>query len=113
LSGCNIFADKGFLGVDWQTCIFDQTNNTIWTPKCSNQYVQNPKSFDRWLSAIRGRIEGVFHKIQNTGRNPERLLTKTVLDLVTRVIIKMTSHLLRRILLTDFGINIQTFQSAF
>jgi len=29
------------------------------------------------------------------------------------VIAKMTSHLLRRILLTDFGINVQTFQSTF
>ena len=113
LSGCNIFADKGFLGVDWQTRIYDQTNNTVWTPKRSNQQVQNPKSFDRWLSTIRERIEGVFHEIQNTGRNLERLLTKTVLGLVTRVVIKMTSHLLRRIFLVDFGINIQTFQSAF
>lgn len=110
LASCNIFADKGFLGHEWQTSIFDQTNNLIWTPKRKNQYVQNSKAFDRWLSSIRERIEGVFHEVQNTGCNLERLLAKTVLGLCTRIIAKMTSHLLRRLLLIDFNINVQTFQ---
>jgi len=113
LSSCDIFADKGFIGFEWQTSIFDQTNNLIWTPKRSNQHQQNSKELDRWLSKVRERIEGVFHEIQNTGRNLERLLAKTVWGFCTRVIAKMTSHLLRRILLTDFGINVQTFQSTF
>lgn len=113
LSGCDIFADKGFIGFEWQTSIFDQTGNLIWTPKRSNQHIQNPKELDRWLSKTRERIEGVFHEIQNTGRNLERLLCKTVLGLCTRVILKMTSHLLRRILLTDFNINVQTFHTTF
>ena len=110
LSSCDIFADKGFLGHEWQTSIFDQTNNLIWTPKRKNQHVQNSKALDRWLSSVRERIEGVFHEVQNTGRNLERLLAKTVLGLCTRIIAKMTSHLLRRLLLIDFGINVQTFQ---
>jgi len=110
LSSCDIFADKGFLGYEWQTSIFDQTNNLIWTPKRKNQYVQNSKTLDCWLSSVRERIEGVFHEVQNTGCNLERLLAKTVLGLCTRIIAKMTSHLLRRLLLIDFGINVQTFQ---
>jgi len=110
LSSCDIFADKGFLGHEWQTSIFDQTNNLIWTPKRKNQYVQNSKALDHWLSSVRERIEGVFHEVQNTGCNLERLLAKTVLGLCTRIIAKMTSHLLRRLLLIDFGINVQTFQ---
>jgi len=110
LANCDIFADKGFLGFEWQTSIFDQTNNLIWTPKRKNQSVQNSKAFDHWLSSIRERIEGVFHEVQNTGRNLERLLAKTVVGLCSRVITKMTSHLLRRLLLMDFGINVQTFQ---
>ena len=110
LASCDIFADKGFLGHEWQTSIFDQTNNLIWTPKRKNQRVQNSKALDRWLSSVRERIEGVFHEVQNTGRNLERLLAKTVLGLCTRIIAKMTSHLLRRLLLIDFGINVQTFQ---
>jgi hypothetical protein len=113
LSSCDIFADKGFIGFEWQTSIFDQTNNLIWTPKRSNQHVQNSEKLDRFLSSARERIEGVFHEIQNTGRNLERLLAKTVWGLRTRVVAKMTSHLLRRILLTDFGINVQTFQTTF
>ncbi len=113
LSGCAIFADKGFIGLEWQTNIFVQTNDLIWTPKRSNHQVQNSKKLDRFLSSVRERIEGVFHEIQNTGRNIERLLAKTVWGLRTRVVAKMTSHLLRRILLTDFGINVQTFQTTF
>lgn len=113
LSGCDILADKGFIGFEWQTSIFDQTNNLVWTPKRSNQLTQNSKELDRWLSKTRERIEGAFHEIQNTGRNIERLLCKTVLGLCTRVILKMTSHLLRRILFTDFNIDIQTFQTTF
>ena len=112
LASTDIFADKGFLGCEWQTQILDQTNNRIWTPKRKNQYVQNTKAFDRWLSKIRERIEGVFHEVQNTGRNLERLLAKTVVGLCTRVITKMTSHLLRHLLLVDFGIQVQSFQCA-
>lgn len=113
LGHCHIFADKGFLGAEWQSAMFDQTQNRIWTPKRKNQFVQNSKAFDRWLSAIRERIEGVFHEIQNTGRNLERLLAKTVSGLCARVIAKMTSHLLRRLLLIDFNVNVQTFHSTF
>ena len=39
LASCDIFADKGFLGHEWQIRIFDQTNNLTWTPKRKNQYV--------------------------------------------------------------------------
>ena len=111
LVSCDIFADKGFIGLEWQTQIFDQTNNLIWTPRRSNQYLQNTERLDRWLSSLRERIEGVFHEIQNTGRNIERLLAKTVVALCTRVIAKMTTHLLRHLLRVDFGINVQTFET--
>jgi hypothetical protein len=110
-SFCDFFADKGFLGLNWQTQIFDQTNNLIWTPRRSNQHVQNAKGLDLWLNSIRERIEGVFHEVQNTGRNIERLLTKTVLGLCTRVIMKMASHLLRQLLRIDFNVNVQTFEA--
>jgi hypothetical protein len=110
LSCCDLFADKGFLGLEWQTQIFDQTNNLIWTPRRSNQYIQNTRNLDRWLSSVRERIEGVFHEIQDTGRNIERLLAKTIVGLCTRVIAKITSHLLRYLLLIDFGVNVQTFE---
>lgn len=109
---CDIFANKGFLGLKWQTSIFDQTNNLIWTPRRANQKYQNSPGLDRWLSKIRERIEGVFHEIQDTGRNIERLLAKTVLGLITRVIAKMTAHLLRHVLRIDFGVNVQTFEVA-
>lgn len=113
LGNSQIFADKGFLGAEWQAAVLDQTHNRIWTPKRKNQFVQNSKVFDRWLSAMRERIEGAFHEIQNTGRNIERLLAKTVSGLCTRVIAKMTSHLLRHLLRIDFNVDVQTFSVAF
>jgi hypothetical protein len=110
LRGCHIFGDKGFLGANWQADIYGQTGNQIWTPKRANQFLQNPKAFDHWLNSIRERIEGVFHEIQNTGRNIERLLAKTILGLCTRVITKMASHALKYLLWVDYGIKVQTFE---
>ncbi len=92
--------------------ILDQTNNLIWTPHRSIQKMQNSKALDRWLSRVRERIEGVFHEVQNTERNIERLLTKTILSLCTRIIMKMTSHLLRHLLRFDFNVNVQTFEAV-
>ena len=112
LSACDLLADKGFIGVEWQTQIFDQTNNLIWTPRRSNQYQQNSASLDRWLNSRRERIEGVYHEIQNVGRNIERLLAKTVWGLCTRVIAKLTSHVLRRFLRNEFGVNVQNFEMS-
>ena len=109
LRGCRIYSDKGFIGEDWQERIFRHTRNRIYTPKRANQSDQNPAEFDRWLNSIRERIEGVFNEIQNTGRNIERLLAKTVIGLATRVISKMTSHLLKFILRKFHGIDVQTF----
>ena len=113
LRGCNVYADKGFIGEDWQNQIFRHTRNRIFTAKRANQEHQNPVEFDRWLNSIRERIEGVFNEIQNTGRNIEQLLAKTVIGLATRVIAKMTSHLLKFVLRKVHGIDVQTFtQSA-
>ena len=113
LRGCNVYADKGFIGKDWQEKILRHTRNRIFTAKRANQENQNPIEFDRWLNSIRERIEGVFNELQNTGRNIERLLAKTVVGLATRVIAKMTSHLLKFILRKSHGIDVQTFtQSA-
>ena len=113
LRGCNVYADKGFIGANWQEKIFRHTRNRIFTAKRANQADQNPVEFDRWLNRIRERIEGVFNEVQNTGRNIERLLAKTVVGLATRIIAKMTSHLLKFILRKFHGIDVQTFtQSA-
>ncbi len=112
LRRCDIFGDKGFIGVEWQAGVKEQTGNRVWTLKRRNQTEQNPKSFDRWLNSVRERIEGAFNEIQNTGRNLERLLTKTIIGLTTRVIAKVTSHTLKLLLRRTFGIEVQTFQVA-
>ena len=110
-SFCDVIADKGFIGFEWQSRIFDQTCNLIWTPKRANQYQQNSKRLDRWLCAVRERIEGLFHELQNTGRNIERLLAKTVLGLCTRLTAMITSYVLKHLLLVNFGVKVQTFQA--
>ena len=109
IRGCRVYGDKGFIGEDWQAKIFGQTGNRIYTAKRAIQCNQNPADFDRWLNSVRERIEGVFNELQNTGRNLERLLAKPVLGLVTRVIANMTSHLLKHILRTSSGIDVQSF----
>lgn len=112
LSGCDVLGDKGFVGHRWQAEIHERTGNQIWTPKRRNQYQQNPAAFDRWLISVRQRIEGVFHELTNTGRDLEGLLAKTVIGLATRVIAKLTSHVLKRLLDIHFGIKVQTFEVA-
>ena len=109
LSGFGLFADKGFLGEDWQADIRQRTRNQIWTPKRKNQAKQQSKAFECWLNGLRLRIEGLFNEIQNIGKNLERLMAKTVVGLCTRIVAKMTSHLLKYILRYNFGIDILTF----
>lgn len=108
---CDVFGDRGFIGEDWQITIQAKTGNRVWTAKRHNQANQNPPEFDRLLNHVRERIEGVFHRLQNTGRNIERLLAKTVSGLCTRVILKVTALILKMVLRRDFGIDVQSFSS--
>lgn len=110
ISHATLIGDKGFIGVEWQDQIQQQTGNTVSTPKRKNQKIQHPDGFETLLNTVRERIEGVFHELQNTGRNLERLLAKSVTGLVTRVIAKVTAHLLKHVLRLRFGIDVQTFQ---
>lgn len=105
----DILCDKGFIGTEWQAEQYDCRGNRIWTPKRMNQHEQNSPAFDKWLNAKRERIEGLFNEVQNSGRNLERLLRKTIIGLSTHLIAKMTSHLLKRILRLSFGIDVQSF----
>lgn len=109
LRHCDLFGDKGFLGQEWQALIRDLTGNRVWTVKRANQHDQNPSAFDVLLCSIRERIEGTFNELQNTGRNLERLLAKTVVGLCTRIIAKIASHALKLLLHREFGIDVQTF----
>ena len=109
LSGFSLFADKGFLGEDWQNDVYQRTSNQIWTLKRKNQSKQQSKTFEYWLNGLRLRIEGLFNEIQNVGKNLERLLAKTVIGLCSRIVAKMTSHLLKYILRDEFGVDILTF----
>jgi transposase len=112
LTGFSLLADKGFLGEDWQADIFQFTGNRIWTPKRKNQVKQQPKDLERWLNGFRLRIEGLFNEIQNIGKNVEHLLAKTVIGLCSRIVAKMTSHLLKYILRLEFGIDVLTFSKS-
>ena len=112
LQNATVIGDKGFIGAQWQSKIHEQTGNHLLTPKRTNQKIQHPAGFELLLNTIRERIEGVFHEIQNTGRHIERLLAKTVPGLVTRVAVKVTAHLLKLILRSQYGIDVQTFERS-
>lgn len=111
VNGCDIYGDKGFIGQDWHIELASSTGNRIWTIHRCNQHQQPSSTFKPLIGQVRQRIEGVFHEIQNTGRNPERLLNKTVNGFATHIAAKITSHTLRLLLRRQFGIDIQTFQS--
>ena len=110
--GCDIYGDKGFIGRDWQQEVTRSTGNRIWTIQRENQHQQINSNLKRLIGRIRQRIEGVFHEIQNTGRNPERLLNKTIEGLATHMAAKIASHTLRLLLRRQFGIDVLTFQSS-
>ena len=112
LSGFHLFADKGFLSQAWQAAIQRFTGNCIWTPKRKNQSAQQSPDFERWLNHLRLRIEGLFNEIQNVGKNVERLLAKTVRGLCSRIVAKMTSHLLKYILRINCGIDVLSFSKV-
>ena len=110
VQNATIIGDKGFIGEEWQEQMLEQTGNRLLTPKRRNQLMSLPSGVQKLVNSVRERIEGVFHEIQNTGRHLERLLARTRVGLVTRLIGKMASHLLRYILKQRFKIDIQTFQ---
>ncbi|MEM6611377.1 MAG: transposase [Cyanobacteria bacterium P01_C01_bin.72] len=106
----DIYGDKGFIGQDWQQQIASSTGNRIWTIHRQNQHHQNSSSLKRLISRVRQRIEGVFHEIQNTGRNPKRLLNKTVGGLATHLTAKIASHTLRLLLRERFAMDVLTLE---
>ena len=108
--GCDILGDKGFIEGDWQDDLYRETGNRVFTPMRENQHQQIPKAFRRLLGHFRERIEGVFNEVQNTGRNLERLLRKSVEGLCVHVGEKMASHTLRVLLRQRFGIDVLTFE---
>lgn len=110
VQNATIIGDKGFIGEEWQSQMQVETGNQFLTPSRRNQLVSLPSGVQKRLNSVRERIEGAFHEIQNTGRHLERLLARTRIGLVTRLIAKITSHLLRHLLKTRFRIDIQTFQ---
>lgn len=112
VSGCDILADKGFIGDAWPAEVSRATGNRVFTAKRDNQHQQIPKAFERLLNHFRERIEGGFNEVQNTGRNLERLLRKKIARLCTHVAAKMASHTLRIFLRKRFGIDVLTFEQS-
>ena len=98
IEGAQIIGDKGFLGKEWKERIAETTGNQVITPKRKNQLIQHPAGYEKELNRVRERIEGVFNELQNTGRNLERLLAKTISGLSARVVSKLGSHLMKYIL---------------
>ena len=112
IENASIIGDKGFIGADWQAKIEEETGNQVITPKRKNQLIQHPEGVEKRLNHLRERIESVFNELQNTGRNLERLLAKTVSGLSTRVTSKITSHLMKYKLRQKYQIDVQTFKCS-
>ena len=111
VNNSDIYGDKGFIGQDWQEEQRRLDGNRVWTSKRKNQQEQNPPAFDNLLNRVRERIEGVFNEIQNTGRQLERFVCKTVEGLATHVIAKVTSYTLKLLLRHLYQLDVQTFST--
>lgn len=110
--GGTIYGDKGFIDADWQRQLYQRTSNQLWTVHRHNQKQQHPPALKRLIGKVRQRVEGVFHEIQNTGRNPERLLNKTIEGFCVHIAAKLASHTLRLLLRKRFAIDVLTFRQA-
>jgi hypothetical protein len=86
-----------------------EPGNCALRPKRANQSRQNHPQLDAELVSLRERIEGVFHQLQNTGHNLERLLTKTRFGLTARITLKVTALVLKRLLTRISGVYLQFF----
>ena len=63
VKGCDILADKGFIGDDWQDEVSRTTGNRVFTAKRVNQHQQTPLTFVRLLGHFQERIEVVFNEV--------------------------------------------------
>lgn len=81
--------------------------------KIIEEVCSNWKSAEKYLVPKGKEFEEVLSNAskcyENVGKNLERLLAKTVLGLCTRIIAKMTSHLLKSILRLVNNIDVLTF----
>ena len=111
LNNSHVYGDKGFIGEEWQTRRYELDGNRIWSAKRKNQKGQNPPAFDRLLSQVRQRLEGVFNEIQNTGRQLERLVCKKIQGVAAHVIAKVTSYTLKLLLRQVYHLDVQTFST--
>ena len=102
------WADKGFLGEEWQAH-WSRQGIHVWTTKRENQKDQNPPAFDRLLNSVRERIEGAFDILKEGGRSVEHTLAHTVGGLGTRIIAKIASVTLRLFLRRFFGFDTLTY----
>ncbi|NEQ88976.1 MAG: hypothetical protein F6K26_56590, partial [Moorea sp. SIO2I5] len=111
--GCDIIADKGFISASWLDELARGTGNRVWTAHRANQHQQHSGQFNRFISRIRQRVEGVFHEIGEYWTQPMNvLLNKTVAGLCAHIAAKMASHTLRLLLRRRFGIDVLTFTFA-
>ena len=94
----------------WQEEIAESTGNRLLTIERCNQDRQASSDLKRLISRVRQPIKGVFHEIQNTARNPERLLNKTVQGFAAHMSAKITPHNFQLLLSHQFEIDILAFR---
>jgi len=77
-SNASFIGDKGFLGDDWQAQIYEQTGNTITTPKRRNQKIQHPDGFEKLLNSVRERRDYDTSYLQSHIPLTQTLIKETI-----------------------------------
>ncbi len=73
---CDSYGDQSFLRADWATGAAGDPRQPHLGPTQVNQRRPHSPALHRWLHRQRERIDSIFHEMQHTGRNLERLLGK-------------------------------------
>jgi len=110
-TGSIALGDKGFIDEERQEGWKKRYDVTVYTFKRKNQHKQNPPEVQQLLGENRRQIETVFSsldRVEGLGDHG----AKTVLGLVTRIIVKVAAHILRKYLLRFHGIDVLTFQTV-
>ena len=107
--GSIALGDKGFIDSQRQEKWKHSFGVSVYTFKRANQKVKNPHEIQQLLLKHLRKVETTLSSLKRV-EELEHHNAKTLLGLITRVITKVTSYILRHVLLRFHGIDVLNFE---
>jgi len=90
----SLFADKGYIGVEFAETLFDEKKVHIFTPSRSNsKQTKMPVYLSQFVFKHRRRVETVFSQMSDQ-LNLQRVRAKSLWGLITRLNLKFLAFVL-------------------